>query len=233
MTGWIDVVAEEAESRWAHQKPLFLAQIPPLLRRHAIDLEDVLRGRSLMLAIASDATSSVRLVKDPDHELVWAVIPHRVPDDFDLREIFHKTQEIKAPVSRAPAAVPLFQRWFFTAFIKALAPGHKRYVLLDHFRDLPESEIPPPGAWEVQSTEILNPEPDAIVDREDIFDRIKRWTERYGVAIDQFCQEPKSAILERRESSGPKSLIAFDTLEIDELRRIMVPMDVVLKLLRR
>jgi hypothetical protein len=149
VTNWIDVVSEAAESRWENGRPLFLAQIPPLLRARGIDLNDVLRGRSLMFAIEADALSRVQLIKDPDREKSWAVLPSSLSLDFDLRRIFQKVRPAVPVASAAPSAIPLFQKWFFTAFVKALAVGHKRYVFPDRFRDLPQSEAAPPGAFKL------------------------------------------------------------------------------------
>jgi hypothetical protein len=69
VTFWVDTLVTAAESRWMGGKPLYLAQVPPLLREKSIDINDVRAGRSLRTAIATDASDRLRLVVDPDHSL--------------------------------------------------------------------------------------------------------------------------------------------------------------------
>jgi hypothetical protein len=73
------------------------------------------------------------------------------------------------------------------------------------------------------------------VDKEDIFSRIKKWAERNGKPLDEFYQKrtlPDRSDSVRRQEDLGMSRLAFEALENDDLRRIMVPMDVVLKLSR-
>ena len=148
MTVWVDVLAKEAESRWMGGKPLYLAQIPPLLREKSIDINDVLAGRSLRAAIVADASDRLRLVADPDHSLAWAVIPSSAPEDIHLRAIFSRvpSQRIGAEASSQQLK---YKRWFWAAFIKSLEPGWKRWLLPGGFIDRPEFDNSPSDALEV------------------------------------------------------------------------------------
>jgi hypothetical protein len=164
VTFWVDVLTNEAASRWMGGKPLYLAQIPPLLREKSIDdINDILAGRSLRAAIVADASDRLRLVADPDHSLARAVIPSSAPENIDLRAVFSRVPSQRIGAEASSQQLP-YKRWFWAAFIKSLDPGQKRWLLPGEFRDRPESDNPPSDALEVTVQDIIPHEADAPTD---------------------------------------------------------------------
>ncbi len=228
VSDWIDVILEAAAARMARGKPLFLAQIPPLLKSRGFDIDKILQGRSLRELIAVEGVEKLRIVRDPKHELVWGVIPQSAPTDIDLDSLFAREQ-FTTTLPAGPTG-PRFKKWFWTAFIKPIAPGDKRYLLADRFNDIPESVTPPTGAMIVEPTDVLNPEPAVAVEGHDVISLINNWAERNSAPLNEYYL---GTAVPHRSETNRKQFPELATLEVDDLKRIMVPMDIVLKLLRR
>ena len=230
MTLWVDTLAKVAESRWIDKKPLYLAEVPSLLREKSIDISDVRAGRSLRSAIATDATDRLRLVAHPDHSLVWAVIPSSAPENIDLRAIFSRvpSQRIDA---EAPSQPLQYKRWFWAAFIKSLAPGMKRWILSDQFIDRPEFDYGHSDALEVTVQDIIQHEAGAPTDSAAVWGSIRAWATRTGTNLAEF--EVRLTEQPARKVTYHKPSLAFESLDEDDLKRILVPLDIIMKLLRR
>lgn len=228
MLDWIEVVAGATEARWATGKPLFLAQIPGELRKHDIELSAILAGRSLREAISIDASHRLRLVQDPNNLLSWGVIPRSAPTGTNLDQLFRKPSQSE----KAASTQPRYKRWFFTAFIKPISPYHRRWISNDGFDDLPKSDPAPPGAVEVERTAPIRTEPNVLVDNTVVHQAIRDWATGAGVNLEVYYS---TSVHPKHSAANLSSLfsLAFEALSDDDLKRVMIPLDIIVKLLRR
>jgi hypothetical protein len=221
---WLDIIAQAAEQRWSDGRPLFFAQIPSLLQRAEVDLEEVLRGRTLKEAITVEGGQRFRLVNDPKRTNVWAVIPNTAPEDTSLDALFSPAiRPQDAPVS-ASRPMPRFKKSFWAAFIRALQPGRKRYVWRDGFEDIPENDPAPAVGIPVDPDDIVSIPQGARVDTDAVYSAIRGWAQRTGAKLGDYLAGGAG----RERHSLPLEL-----LDPEDMKRIMMPLDVVLKLLRR
>jgi hypothetical protein len=203
----------EAQTRWNNQrKLLLLSQIPSFLRSQGVEIDQVLAGRPLMLALRYDGADRLALVQNPFHSAVWAALPKAIADAADPQNLF--TRKIEAPISsenNSPSRVR-FKPWFWAAFIKALEPDHKRWLTPDHFVDQPHAEVPPdiPNILMITNT-------------------IEKWAKSNGIELSPF--ELRDSESSGRESK--KTSLSFESLDQDDLRRIVIPLDIVFKLLKK
>src|SRR6516165_4863981 len=221
---WIDIVFGEATQKWQGRKALLLSQIPGLFRQAGIDSEEVIANRSLREALATEGGEKLRLIFDPDHPMVWGVVPasaNLAPEE--QRAAFRRDPS-------KPAPLPRFKRPFWMAFIKRIEDGQRRFVQLNDggFLDLPKTTMPPPNSREILLTDLVNEErlKDATKD-EYIYERVKQWLQRNQLKREDFYVGAQAV---QDESS---SSLRLDKLSEADLQRIMVPMAIVMKLLRR
>jgi hypothetical protein len=180
--------------------------------------------------IEADAAGKLRLVNDPAHSPVWAVIPTSAPKDIDLHALFLKSSEARALSASAPRPVR-FRRWFWASFIKPLELEHRRWILSERFTDLPKPEEPPEeGSIEVLAAEIALTDPDAIADEAKVTESIQKWAVRTGISLDRF----RDRVNENAEkiTRQARMALAFESLDPEDQKRIVIPLDIVMKLLR-
>jgi hypothetical protein len=227
VAGWIDIVFEEATKRWAGRKALVLSQIPGLLRYAGITSEEVIANRSLREALATEGGEKLQLVFDPDHPLVWGVVPASAKLTLEEQRAAFRRDTSKPPPP------PRFKRGFWTAFIKRIDDGQRRLVNLNEggFVDLPKTTMSPPNSQEVLPTDIVQEDVLKELNRDEhIFERVKRWLERHQLKAEDFYVDAQTPTQAKED---PASLVRLDKLSEGDLQRIMVPMDIVMKLLRR
>jgi hypothetical protein len=228
LVDWVEVITRTAEARWNIRKPLFLAQIPGELRRHGVELSAILAGRTLREAISVDASHRVRLVQDPNHPLVWGLIPNSAPVETDLARLFQKPPQSE----NAASAQPRYKRWFFTAFIKPIPDSHRRWISIDGFDDLPQVSPAAPGTIEIERTDIVRIELGVSIDNASVHQAIRSWATRTGTNLEQYYNvtgPPKRTTVNLKSLSS----LAFESLSEDDLKRILIPLDIIVKLLRR
>lgn len=181
-------------------------------------------GRTLRETIATEASQQVELVRNPNAELVWGVVPKSAELPEDLSLLFKRTAVV-GPQS------PRYQRWFWTAFIKPIRPHCKRYISDGAFADIPELEREPAGAIPVLESDIVDSPSEVPDDYARVQKSILKWAARTGISVERFYLGATAQRVESRAASFPSE--KFAALDIDDLKRIMVPLDVVLKLMRR
>jgi hypothetical protein len=221
---WLEIIADAAEQRWTAGRPLFFAQIPSLLQGAEVDLREVLRGRTLKEALELEGGQRFQLVNDPNRTNVWAIIPNAAPKDISLDALFTPmTEPQNAPVS-VSRPIPRFKKSFWAAFIRSLSPGKKRYVSRDGFEDISENDLGPAVGIPVNPDDIVSIPPGAQVDTDAVYSAIRIWAERTGAKLGDYLAAGPS---QQRHS------LSLDLIDPEDMKRIMVPLDVVLKLLRR
>jgi hypothetical protein len=222
MSSWIDIVVDLAEKQWANHQALLLAQIPHKLQPHGIDLRMLQGGRSLRETIATEASDKLQLVRNPNAELVWGVIPKSASLPNDESSLFQRK-------SAGATSAPRFKKWFWTAFIKPIPANHKRLILSQSFSDIPESGPSPAGAHQVEANDIVKSEFGTLLDYAAVHAAIAQWASRTNTSLDKFYESlPQTPERPRSALHFPK----LSELPEDDLKRIMVPLDIVLKLMR-
>jgi len=227
---WIALLEHEAKTRWDNGKLLLLSQIPPVLRENGIDVHETLAGRPLLTALKLEGAGHIALVQHPIHSAVWAALPKNVADANDARTIF--------PLPTTPNIAVFtedtqkFQPWFWAAFVKVLEPGRRRWLLANSFVDH-EAAAPQlaENAYEVTRADIVNPGPSMPVDRVAVLKSIEAWAVRNRLELSRF--ELSHGNHRSQEIARAKIHLPFDSLDSDDLKRIVVPLDIVMKLLRR
>lgn len=209
--------------RWKTGEALLLAQIPGVLERTGVNIRPIQGGRSLRETIATEAFDKLKLISNPEAELVWGVVPKSAILPEDLAPLFKR----KTP--QGPS-IPRYKKWFWTAFVKPIPDGHKRYILLHSFSDIPEAEPLPPGASSVEPTDIVQADSDTPINYAAVQKLISEWAARSGAILDQYYLAPSREAAKR--TAAPTHFPKLANLPEEDLKRIMVPLDIVLKLIR-
>ena len=205
---------------------MLLSQIPALLRENSIDPRDVQQGRPLLNALRADCAHQLSFFQHPDNSAVWATLPIDIGSHLQTAEVF-KARETKSPSTSN--AVPFrFMPWFWAAFVKSLDNGKRRWLSDDSYSDEDADRDPAPFAREVTSDYIRNPGVGRPVDKQIVLASIEAWASKNSIDLKRFeIQAP---------TEGRKALtkrLAFETLDVSDLKRIKIPLDIAMKLLSR
>lgn len=120
------------------------------------------------------------------------------------------------------SSIPRFHSALWTAFRKPIDESKRRFMNVQgpiEFRDVSSSEKPPPEYIEID--DVVGPD----ADNYQVLQAIRDWLEE---------NEIESSHLVRRQSGRSHDLLdkLLDTLDISDLKRVNIPLDVVLKLRR-
>lgn len=230
---WIKELAEEVDHTWsASGMALLLAKVPVRLQERSIDLQDRLGARRLK-SVLEEHRDRFRLVRDPDNELVWGVLPSHV-SAAPTPELFRTRKATDREARELGKPVPQFMRGFWTAFVKRIPEGRERYLDISstpYFEDVPKGQFAPPHLVRVDDIYILS-EGDLLSEAPDpelVYKKIQDWCKQYGVDERRFYVRSY-----RDGSKASKADFAerLSQLSDKDLSRIMVPGDIVLKLLK-
>lgn len=228
---WVDIVTKTTEERWnTDGKALLLSFIPSMLRAAGIEMRVALQGRSLKSAIEIEAKNAVRLVKNPKHPLVWGLVPKTVPESEDLGPAFG------FDISSQSAAAPRYKRWFWAAFVKELSPDNIRSITDDGFFDVPTTESTSINGIVLTDEDIVGATANTPVDPVVVLQAIEKWAKKTGQSLEEY--QGGISLSEQKQTPSTRTpqisaLINFELLDYTDLQRIMVPLDVVLKMVRR
>jgi hypothetical protein len=228
--GWIEAVKDASKDHWAATgKALLLAHVPSQLRLRGIEAQSFLGGRKLKEALEQDGIGTIRLVRDPNDELVWGVLPAEVTADVNSDLFPHK-----ASAGTPHDEIPQFARGFWSAFVKPLESDKRRFLRADgNFDNLPNDQMPPADGIEI-SDKYIRPSPGLGEDmHEAVMESITKWAEAHQVDVSQYRRQIGDRERTQPERpTGPTGLFAgFDGLPDSDLQRVLVPMDIVRKLL--
>jgi hypothetical protein len=225
MGDWIAAVSEIAAARWKEKRPLLLAQLPGALKEKNIDPAEVIQGRRLKNALEIDGHGRIRVFQNPDKPLEWAVLPASIEDN-PFSSVEPAPSDSEPNVERLP-------RPFWSAFLVPLVEGSRRYLFPHrkfHFQDLKEGDPHPVNSIEVERTylpaftEPYHPSPATISAG------IRRWANAHD-----FNLEP--LYLSSQPQPPPKTdhqlADVLQALAPEDLARIMVPIDIVLKMMKK
>jgi hypothetical protein len=119
--------------------------------------------------------------------------------------------------------------WFWSAFVKTLEDGKRRWILESRYTDQTGGDPPVGSLAEVLPSDIKNPGAEAPVNTKEVTESIEKWSDRTGVPLARFLLHPGLPSLQR-EHTRPKLLLDLTALDRNDLERILIPLDIVLKL---
>ncbi|WP_123834194.1 hypothetical protein [Methylobacterium currus] len=229
MSDWLNIIVAAAQSEWNHRRALNLAKIPNIIARHGLDYKPLLSGRGLREVLSITGGQELKLVNHPKEPLVWGVLPASVDiSGLDLASLFDKevTQNGK---------VPRFKRAFWTAFIKQMQDGERRFITNDgSFINLQTNNIPELSWIEVLPSDLVETD---LLSSDDydraVLNKIKEWCARNSVEIERYFMQQSSKVESHRETKIEFAKIDFSSLSEADLARISIPLDIVMKLMKR
>ncbi len=231
MGDWKAALVEEARSRWQTGKLLLLSQIPRFLKTQGIEPTDVQAGRSLLNALRMDCAQELSLFQDPKNAAVWAAIPSDVGAKLQGPDVFSSfrrtSDEASSPTESSSVK---FKPWFWAAFVKPIENGKRRWILSNRYLDesTPDNRGDLTNAREVVSDDIRYPGPEQPVNKSEVSAAIEDWATRNQVDLSDFeADQPEP------KAHQPLKHLSFESLDISDLRRISVPLDIVMKLITR
>jgi len=226
--GWKEILVTEARDRQAGGGRLYLAQVPGVLRPHGVNIREITGDRKLIELLRSEASDVLTVSQDQAGEGGWYLVPR----DAERYEPYAGPEPLAQRERASDGSTPQFLRPFWTAFIKRIPPGHRRFVSLDgsRFTDVPETEQPPSGSSDVLLEELADAE--SVDDPATIHAAVERWIKKRGLNREQFLVKSDRPKRHSYDSPRHQWVLALETLSERDAGRIMIPLDIVLKLLK-
>jgi hypothetical protein len=220
MGNWQDILKAKANELFKRQQILLLSKVPKVLVDAGISSSDFLQGRRLKAAIEVDAKGDLKLIHNPDSALEWAVVPNEISDS-DILQLFKSRASVNPEI-------PQLYKWFFAAFVKALPAGHRRFILESGFEDRPSDGTQSSNNFEILETEILKNVGDTKVPSTEVVSAAEKWCVRNNLKISKFEDRGPSNLSSAQHSS--KNILDISALTEADLKRIVLPLDIVLKI---
>lgn len=214
-------VVEVVEEHWQeHGKPLLLSQ----LGNGEVGRRAKAEAGGLASFIETRLRDRVRLIQHEDARQLIGAIPWSVDIGSGSDSVLWERSR-----NAAEGSDQWFAPAFWAAFRKPLAIGYSRWVRSERpvrFEDVREGFEAAQGFVEVDRSYIADPDGDVG----DVITNINAWREDKGVQLDAFLRTP-----EKESGSGSDGLLGqlLDSLNLDEMKRVTMPLDVVDKLRRR
>ncbi|MDA9450763.1 MULTISPECIES: hypothetical protein [unclassified Bradyrhizobium] len=228
MADWIDVLESNVVSWWAVRGRAFpMALAPATLKAEGVDYQAILNGRKLREAISTEGATKLRVVQNPADKLSWGLVPAGVTLDADLSKLF-----ATAPEEQQPPQIR-FMRPVWAAFARRLNTGMRRFFVDSNFLDFVDigsGEMPPGQGVEVLSSDLPeatlldSPNRDA-----EIIKAITAWAKAHNIPLDSLDQLKYRQASHAPASKGGRRL-DLSAFSEEDLRRIKIPLDLVLKL---
>jgi hypothetical protein len=220
MRNWQDILKDRALDLFQKQQILLLSKVPKVLADAGISSSDYLQGRRLKAAIELDAKCDLKLIHNPDSALEWAVVPNEILDS-DILQLFKSRANVNPEI-------PQLQKWFYAAFVKALPAGHRRFVLESGFEDRLAEGAQPSNVLEIFETEILKNQGDVKIPSTLVVSAAEKWCARNNLQISKFEDRGSSHLPQAQ--LGSKNILDISALTEADLKRIVLPLDIVLKI---
>ncbi len=216
-----DIVKLTTEYWAANERAMLLALLGKELSKR-YPLRDALRGQGLGTYLSS--VTGVRIIRHPTNPVVVGAIPDTAPRK-DAIDYF-------AVESAAPQIVsPLYDKGLWFAFSHPISEGHIRTVSLDPaitYRDAPITSTASPGSLIVPREFVVPKGSLPASERNQLIQaHIKSWLEQNGIEEARVIARPSQA--PQKSSSLMEALIS--ELSHEEQTRVMLPLDVVAKLI--
>lgn len=214
--------------RWASsEKAFLLASMGQAISHAGFDLKAALRGEKLAHFVAAQVSDDVRIISSPADDKVLGLVPVSAVLNADLAGYFEQAPRL---TSTAREWINFHPR-LWAAFSRPLAQNMARVVDLEpqiHFEDIPASDAS--GRLTVDAVLII---PAGTMPRPErnskLQDNIRGWLKDKGI--------PSERVIGHKAlpESADRSVLDFliNELSESELRRIVIPMDIVAKLLQK
>jgi hypothetical protein len=206
--------------------------------------------------------AEVRLVRHPYKEGTWAAVPSDAPPDIPDVELFPAPSSARADTSKTrktydPKFWGVFAKPLSNGKRWLLLTKRGSDIVDFEFRDFPDDVEPPEGAIEVGPDFIVGGDIPSGPDRSSIvYGNIQRWFSTHGVPETPFLLRPPLDLVPRThysepahrmgvsaaplQSSGSSALsrlkqlsAGLELIDRSDQARIMVPLDIISKLLDR
>ena len=173
----------------------------------------------------------VQVVEFPGVDMKVGAVPLSVSLPDDVRELF--SQDSESRMLRTPRTAYVEDFWH--AFFRPIE-GHSRYVVLDDLERVTVHENPPDGqsgvVYEIRPQDLSTSLPnEPIANKIDAtHSAIDRWIKRHSLEPRLFARtrrRTRDSVVGRRLAS---LISAFRGLPEEDLSRISIPMDVLIKL---
>lgn len=235
---WVTVLNQLVTSHWSSTgKAYLLAWVPPALAKAGVDMNSVLKGRKLKDAIQEDCRAELRVVRNPNFQLVWGAIPIDAAIPTNLADLFLEQETAPEHKAKTSQESMRFGRAIWVAFSKPLKPDHRRYVEVgppSKMYDIAIGEAPPPLGLEVDEGLILSSAPSLIPmdDRDQqIEENIRKWAAQRGLPLQKLQPAPRTLIgVEKGTTPAEFDFIDFSGLSNADKARILIPLDIIAKL---
>lgn len=230
-TGWtkaelITEIETATAEQWAdHKRPLLLSELGMDLTKKRGDYRPAIAPLKLRQFIATQLSSKVVVITHPRQAQKIALIP--TGEDYSF-----ETTTVGNTISRLPDVGERIKPPIWAAFVKPLAANHNRFIDIGdnalRFQDLPEGV-----SAQFKDPKIIPPE--LIIDGKSkdynaqiVAERIKEWAAENKLSADQLYSREVSS-----SASKESFFDLFKGLSDSDLRRIEIPFDIIMKLVRQ
>jgi hypothetical protein len=205
-------------------RALLIAQLGTRLgapRRAGIEANT---GLKLQPFLQSYMQNDLKIREDPKAAKIFGLFPKNSSLSDDLTLYFGSSDETKAQKH--------YKASFWAAFAKPLGSDNRRHIRIRDliFVDLPLDAPQPPDTREI-GRDLIPPEDTPSRDKI-IFDNIKKWL--VNNQVDEAALLVDTPTVHKKRDPHPTNILhaIISNLDDGELRRMMMPLDVVAKLLR-
>ncbi|HMO08999.1 MAG TPA: hypothetical protein PKD10_15340 [Paracoccaceae bacterium] len=226
--GIVSAISSIVADYWvAEHRPLLLSQLPGRLRQHSVEYvrEQLHPGKTLKLFIEENLSGQVRTVQHPTHHEVVGLVPAHVSDASTL--LFKNSEEVSGSLQQEPR----YYKPIFSAFSKPLTKSKRALEIAgsdSQFHELDQGDDVPADWYEVEHEFVRKPG-EAISDIE-VGARLRRWAEEKKIPHASLIEQVKK--MRAKDSSAALARV-FQAMSISDQQRIMIPLDVVIKIVSR
>ncbi|WP_374005896.1 hypothetical protein [Delftia lacustris] len=209
---------------------LLLAQVGQFLQKRGFDIKSSLGSKKLSSYISENMKEQVKIVVSPTDKLVHGIIPINASIEGKESQYFGlPTKENKIEID-----APRFDRGVWRAFSQPLEDGHERKICISptiFYKDIKIGSQLGDNFFTIEHSDITLNSLDRHLREDSIIRKIKEWADRNKISINEL-RESRNQPHDFNENRQPHSLLnaILSSLNEDDLRRIVIPMDIVKKL---
>lgn len=219
-------IVELAAEHWNREgNALLLASLGQTLTKYGYNLRAELRGQKLVPFLQAELEDKVTVLTSPDDPLVYGIVPVGQEKSRDLGALFSRTARV------VPERIN-FDKRVWVAFSRPIEPNHIRLVDFEpeiDFRDLPAESAKNQERPTIPAELIIpvGTKPSAVRNAE-IQKNIRDWFAKHALDIE--LAKEKGGI-DKRILDNSLLTALLVTLDKKDLERIVLPLDIVAKLL--
>lgn len=173
--------------------------------------------------LLEEMADTVRVGTHSKNKVLVGAYPYKI-GSFEQEKLDNLLEEN----SSVSSSVPRFHKTYWAAFKVGLAKTERRYISISDqpsFIDIGMKEVPPTKAIEVDRKFLVDPE---VSSDQEVYHQVVAWAEVHGVELDRLTLGFYS---KRNLQSESLMQSILEALGPQDLERILMPLDVVQKLL--